>query len=158
MCYSLWPHRLQHTSSLSFTISQSLLNSSPLSQWCHPTISFSVTPFSWTQSFPESGFFPNESALCVRWPKYCTTQHSQAFNPDSTSLFLGITRSHLDHGTCVTSSFIHISTSRPLPHPWRNCLEKRPKNLIEGIVSTILSLLCRLCLLCFSPTLNAHWP
>ena len=34
-------------------------NSCPLSQWCHPTISFSVIPFSsCLQSFPVSGFFP----------------------------------------------------------------------------------------------------
>ena len=34
-------------------------NSCPLSQWCHPTISFSVIPFSsCLQSFPASGPFP----------------------------------------------------------------------------------------------------
>ena len=34
-------------------------NSSPLSQWCHPTISSSVVPFSSCfQSFPASGSFP----------------------------------------------------------------------------------------------------
>ena len=33
-------------------------NSSPLSQWCHPTISSSVIPFSFClQSFPASGSF-----------------------------------------------------------------------------------------------------
>ena len=45
--------------SLSFTISQSLLNSCPLSQWCHPTISSSVTSLSsCPQSFPASGSSP----------------------------------------------------------------------------------------------------
>ena len=33
-------------------------NSCPLSQWCHPTISSSVAPFSCPQSFPASGSFP----------------------------------------------------------------------------------------------------
>ena len=34
-------------------------NSRPLGQWCHPTISSSVTPFSsFPQSFPASGSFP----------------------------------------------------------------------------------------------------
>ena len=34
-------------------------NSCPSSQWCHPTISSSVVPFSlWSQSFPASGSFP----------------------------------------------------------------------------------------------------
>ena len=33
-------------------------NSCPLSRWCHPTISFSVIPFSsYPQSFPASGSF-----------------------------------------------------------------------------------------------------
>ena len=54
----LWPHELQHTR-LSCTISHSLLNSSPLNQWWHPTISSSVAPFSsCLQSFPASGSFP----------------------------------------------------------------------------------------------------
>ena len=44
---------------LPFTISRHLLNSCPLSQWCPPTISSSVTPFSsCPQSFPESRSFP----------------------------------------------------------------------------------------------------
>ena len=34
------------------------LNSCPLSQWCHSTISSSVIPFSCLQSFPASGSFP----------------------------------------------------------------------------------------------------
>ena len=34
-------------------------NPCPLSRWCHPTISFSVTPFSsCLQPFPASGYFP----------------------------------------------------------------------------------------------------
>ena len=45
-------------------------NSCPLSQWCHPTISCFVSPFSsCPQSFPASGSFPM-SQLHIRWPKY----------------------------------------------------------------------------------------
>ena len=33
-------------------------NSCPSSQWCHPTLSSSVIPFSCLQSFPASGYFP----------------------------------------------------------------------------------------------------
>ena len=45
--------------SLSITNSWSYPNSCPLSQWCHPTISSSVIPFSsCVQSFPASGSFP----------------------------------------------------------------------------------------------------
>ena len=47
-----------HQASLSITNSQSLLNSCPLSWWCHRTISSSVVPFSsYSQSFPASGSF-----------------------------------------------------------------------------------------------------
>ena len=60
LSHSLWPHGLQHTRlpypSLSLGACS---NSCPLSQWCHPTISFSVVPFSCSpQSFPASGSFP----------------------------------------------------------------------------------------------------
>ena len=45
-------------------------NPRSLSRWCLPTISSSVIPFSFCQqSFPASGFFSDESALCIRWPK-----------------------------------------------------------------------------------------
>ena len=45
-------------------------NSCPSSQWCHPSISSSVIPFSsCLQSFPAS-VFSNESVLCIRWPKH----------------------------------------------------------------------------------------
>ena len=44
--------------SLSITNSWSYSNSCPLSQWCHPTFSSSVIPFSsHLQSFPASGSF-----------------------------------------------------------------------------------------------------
>ena len=57
--------------SLSITNARSLLNSCPLSQWCHPTISSSVIPFpSCPQSFPSSGFFQMSQLFCIRWPKY----------------------------------------------------------------------------------------
>ena len=50
-----WTAALQ--ASLSITNSWSLTNSCPLSQWCDPTISSSVIPFSHLQSFPASGSF-----------------------------------------------------------------------------------------------------
>ena len=44
---------------LSITIPGAYSNSCPSSQWCHPTISSSVVPFSsHLQSFPASGSFP----------------------------------------------------------------------------------------------------
>ena len=55
----LWPHGLQHARLLCPSLSPRVCsNSCPLSQWCHPTISSSVTVFSCPQSFPASGSFP----------------------------------------------------------------------------------------------------
>ena len=60
MSDSLWFHGLQHTRLPWPSLSPRLCsNSSPLSWWCHSTISSSVTPFSsCPQSFPISGSFP----------------------------------------------------------------------------------------------------
>ena len=56
---SLWPHGLWHTRLPCASPTPGVyLNSCPLSQWCHPTISSSVVPFSsHLQSFPASGSF-----------------------------------------------------------------------------------------------------
>ena len=64
MSNSLWPHGLQYTrlpcpSPTPGTYSNSCL----LSRWCHPTISFSVIPFSCFQPFPHQGLFKWVSSL-----------------------------------------------------------------------------------------------
>ena len=59
MTDSLGPHGLQHSRLPCPSLSPGVhSNSCPLSQWCHPTISSSVAPFSFSQSFPASGSFP----------------------------------------------------------------------------------------------------
>jgi len=57
---SSWLHGLQYTRLPCPSLSpRACSNSCPLSQWCHLTISLSVTPFSsCLQSFPASGSFP----------------------------------------------------------------------------------------------------
>ena len=65
---SLRPHGLQHTRPPCLSPTPGVYpNSSPLSRWCHPTISSSLVPFSSRlQSFPVSGsflmsqFFPSD--------------------------------------------------------------------------------------------------
>ena len=59
MSNSLWPHGLQHTRPpCPLPTPRIYSNSCPLSQWCHPTISSFVSPFSsCLQSFPASGSF-----------------------------------------------------------------------------------------------------
>ena len=83
MSDSLRPHGLQHASLPCPSQTSGVYpNSCSLSQWCHPAISSSVIPFfSCLQSFPPSGFFSNESALCSRWPKYWS--FSLSINPSN---------------------------------------------------------------------------
>ena len=59
MSHSLQPHGLQHTRlPCPWPAPGACSNSCLLSQWCHPTISSSVKPFSFClQSFPASGSF-----------------------------------------------------------------------------------------------------
>ena len=60
MSDSSQPYELQHARPPCPLLSSGVCsNSRPLSQWYHPTISSSVTPFSsFPQSFPASGSFP----------------------------------------------------------------------------------------------------
>ena len=62
---SLWPHGLQHARPpCPLPTLGAYPNSCPLSQWCHPTISSSVFPFSSRlQSFPASGSFLMSQSL-----------------------------------------------------------------------------------------------
>jgi len=66
---TLWPHGLQHARPpCPSPTPGACSNSCPSSQWCHPTISSSVVPFSSclqsftaSGSFPKSQFFPSGS-------------------------------------------------------------------------------------------------
>ena len=62
MSDSLQPHELQHARPLCPSATPGVYpNPSPLSQWCRPTISFSVIPFSsCPQFFPASGSFRSQ--------------------------------------------------------------------------------------------------
>ena len=63
--HSLRPHGLQHARLPCPSLTPRVFwNSCPSSQWCHPTISSSVIPFSsCLQSFPASGSFPMSQLL-----------------------------------------------------------------------------------------------
>ena len=71
-CPTLRPQGLQHTRLPCPSPSPRVCtNSCSLSQWCHPTISSSVFPFSsCLPSFPSVRVFSDESALHIRWSKY----------------------------------------------------------------------------------------
>ena len=63
----LWPHGLQHARLPCLSPTPGVYsNWCPLSQWCHPTISSSVVPFSSRlQSFPASGSFPMSQVFAL---------------------------------------------------------------------------------------------
>ena len=68
---SLQAHGLQHTGLSWPSLSPRVcLNSCPLSQWCHPTISSSVAPFSSSLQYFPTSVLSNELAFCIRWPKF----------------------------------------------------------------------------------------
>ena len=74
---SLWPHELQHARLPCPSLSPWVCsNSCPLSQWCHPTISSSVTLLLLPSLCPSIRVFCNESALRIRWPKYWSFRFS----------------------------------------------------------------------------------
>ena len=93
MSDSLRPHELQHARPPCPSPTPGVYsNSCPLSRWCHPTISFSVVPFSsHLQSFPIRVFpsirvFSNESVLRIRWQKYWSFSFSISPSNDYSGL------------------------------------------------------------------------
>ena len=87
----LWPHEPQHTRPPCPSPTPRVYsNSCPLSQWCHPTISSSLVPFSSCLIIPSIRVFSNESALRLRWPKYW----SFSFNISTSSEHPGLISFH----------------------------------------------------------------
>ena len=94
-------------------------NSCQLSQWCHPTTSSSVVPFSsHLQSFPASGSFPM-SQLCIRWPKYWSFSFSISPSKEYSRL-ISFRMDWLDllavQGTLKSLLQHHSSKASILPH------------------------------------------
>ena len=80
-----WPHGLQHTRPPCPSPTPRVYpNSCPLSWWCHPTISYSVIPFSsCLQSFAASGSF-QMSQLFVSGGQNIGVSASESFLPMNT--------------------------------------------------------------------------
>ena len=107
-------------------------NSCPLSQWCHPTISSSVVPFSSPLSiFPSIRVFSNKWVLLIRWPKYWSFSFSispsdeysglMSFRMDWLELLAvqGILKSPLQHHSSKASILQHSAFFLvQLSHPY----------------------------------------
>ena len=104
---SLQPQGLQHPKLFCPLLSPRLCPTScPLTWWCHPVISSSVALFSCPQAFPASGSFSNESALCIRWPKYW----SFTFNISPSNEYPGLISLRMDwlDISAVQRTFKHL--------------------------------------------------
>ena len=111
MSDSLWPHGPQHARApCPSTTTRVYSNSCPLSWWCHPTISFSVVPFSFClQSFPASGSF----------------QMSQFFTSGSQSI-----------GVSASASVLPMNIQDWSPLGWTGWLSLQSKGLSRVFSST----------------------
>ena len=95
MSNSLQSHELQHARPPCSSPTPGVYpNSCPLSQWSnHPAISSSVVPLLLLPSiFPSIRVFPNESALCIRWPQYWSFR----FNISPSNEHPGLTSFRMD--------------------------------------------------------------
>ena len=128
MSDSLRPHGLQHARPPCPSPTPRVHSDScPLSQWCHPTISFSVGPFfSCPQSFPASGSFPM----------------SQLFASGVQSIGVSASVLPMNIQDCFPLGWLVGSPCSP-----RNSQESSPTPQFKSISSSALSFL-------YSPTLT----
>ena len=108
---SLWLHELQHTRPpCPSPIPRVYPNSCPLSQWCHPTISSSVVPFSsCLQSFPASG----------------SSQMSQLFTSGGQRI-----------GVSASTSVLPVNTQDWFPLGWTGWISFQSKGLSRVFSNT----------------------
>ena len=107
---SLWPHELQHCRPPCRSPTPRVYSHScALSRWYHPTISSSVIPFSWFQSFPASGSF----------------QMSQLFASGGQST-----------GVSVSTSVLPMNTQDSSPLGWTGWISLQSKGLSRVFANT----------------------
>ena len=100
---SLWPHGLQHARlPCPSPTAGAWWNSCPSSQWCHPTISSSVVPFSsclqsfpGSRSFPMSQFFASGGQIIGVWLSSNQSTLGHLFSPSV--MFDSLWRQGLQH-------------------------------------------------------------
>ena len=162
MSYSLWPHGLQHARLPCPSPTPGAYSYlCPLSQWCHPIISSSVAPFSSCPKFsPASEVCPNESALCIRWPKYWkvsiginpSNEYSGliSFRMDWLDLLAaqGTLKSLLQHHSSKASilqcsAFFMIQLSHPYMTTGKNIVSTR-WTFVDKVMSLLFNMLSRL--------------
>ena len=150
----LQPHGLQHARPPYPSLTPGFYsNSCPLSWWCHPTISSSVTLFLCLQSFPTSESFPMSQLVLIRWPK----NWSFSFSISPSNVYSGLIPFRIDwldllsvQGTHKSllqhhsfkasilqrSAFFMVQLSHPYMTTWKTITLT-----IQTFVSKVMSLL-----------------
>ena len=128
MSDSLRPHELQHTRPPCPSPTPRVYpDSCPLSRWCHPTISSSVSPFSsCPQSFPASGSF----------------QMSQFFASGGQNI-----------GVSASTSVLPVNIQVWFPLGWTGWVSLQSKGLLKVFFSTTI---CKLVIL-YEPHFHHWW-
>ena len=134
MSESLRSHELQHARLFCPSLSPKVYSySCPLSRWCHPTIWFSVIPFSsYPQSFPASGSF----------------QMSQLFASGGQRI-----------GVSASTSVLPMNTQDWSPLEWTGWISLQSEGL-SGVFSNIIVQKHQFFGFLYSPTLTSihdHW-
>ena len=98
-------------------------NSCPLSQWCHPTISSCVVPFtSHLQSFPTSGSFPVSQFFASGGQSIGVSASASDFPTNIRDWFpLGLTA--LIHAVIACWRSKQFSLAKPILVKWYCCLQ-----------------------------------
>ena len=161
MSNSLQPHGLQHARLPCPSPPPGVYsNSCPLSPWFHPTISSSLSPSPPAFNLSQNQDLSNESALCIRWPKYW----SFSFSISPSNEYSGLISFRMDwldllagQGT-LKSLFQHHSSKAPIllcsaffivqySHPHRSTgktITLTRQNFVSKVMSLLLNMLSRL--------------
>ena len=132
-------------------------NSCPQSWWCNPTISSSVVPFSsCLQSCPASGS-SNESALRIRWLRYCSFSFSIIASNEYSGLISfridlftppvqGTLKSLQQHSSKASvlwhSAFFMVQLSRPYMTTGKTIALAR-WSFVDKVISLLFNMLSR---------------
>ena len=159
MSESLLPHALQHTRLPGSSPSpRACSNSCPLSQWCHPTISSSVVPFSsCLQSFPASGSFPVSQLFTSAGQSTGASASASPFNEysrvissrtDRFDLLVvqGTLKSLLQHHSSKASIIQHSLFMVQLLHLYMTTgktIALTKQTFVSKIMSLLFNMLCR---------------
>ena len=167
MSDSLRPHGPQHARPpCPSPTPRAYTNSCPLSQWCHPTISFSVVPFSsCLQSFSASGSFPM-TVLPIRWPKYWSFSFSISLSNEYSGLIFfrmdwldllavqGTLKSLLQHHSSKASILRHSTFFIfQLSHPYMTTgktIALARQTLVGKVMSLLFNILSMLVMMMWS--------